>query len=252
MQYIQLTQTDGLLNICMARPKANAFHGPMVEEMRAALATAAGDPSTRGVVLSSGLPRFFSAGLDAQEIFPYGAAQIKAFFGGFVELYHSILDLPKPVVAAIGGHAMAGGAVLALACDARVMGEGAYGFALNEINLGMALTPGVLQMAIRTVGAGCARELILEGRTIDPQRAVTIGVANELVPAEQVQARAEERARFLMDKPPLAFTALKRLFRELMVAPPASDAASLDHFAELWDSAEGRERRESLAASLRR
>src|SRR5207302_2040923 len=137
----------------------------------------------------------------------YGAAEIKTFFGAFTELYHAMLDLPKPLGAAIEGHAMAGGAILALSCDLRVMGAGEYGFALNEINLGLVLSQGILQMAVAAMGAGAARELFLEGATIGPPRALEIGLVSEVVPAGNALGRAEERVRDLMEKPPIAFAA---------------------------------------------
>jgi enoyl-CoA hydratase/carnithine racemase len=196
------------------------------------------------------VPGIFSAGFDAREIFPFDAGEIKVFFGGFLQLTHAILDLPKPVVAAIDGHAIAGGAILALACDARVMGEGGYGFAVNEINLGLVVSMGLLQMAVAAVGANAARELILEGVTISPQRAHSIGLAGELAPAGQVVVRAEARARKLMEKPPLAFAAVKRLFRETLAPAAGREGPSLDTFVEHWVSEESRARRAKLAASF--
>jgi enoyl-CoA hydratase/carnithine racemase len=252
MQHLQLVHNDGLLGIRMARGKANALNSEILGELREALLLAAGDTAVRGVVLSSALPGIFSAGFDAKEIFPYGGEQIRVFFERFVEVCHGLLDLPKPVVAAIEGHAIAGGAILALACDLRVMGEGEYGFAVNEINLGLVLSQGVMEMAVAAMGAGPARELILDGVTIGPRRAHAIGLACELAPAGQTLERAEARARGLAEKPPLAFAAVKRLFREQTVQPLTREIGSLNTFVEHWVSEESRERRNRLAASLRK
>jgi enoyl-CoA hydratase/carnithine racemase len=130
------------------------------------------------------------------------------------------------------------------------MAEGDYGFALNEINLGLVVSEGLLQMALAAVGAGAARELILEGAAINPQRAHSVGLAAELAPAGQAFARAEARARMLIEKPPQAFAAVKRLFRQALV--PAAGKESLDTFVEHWISPESTERRNRLAASFRR
>ncbi len=137
--HLQVTELDSLLAIHMNRPGANAINTELLGELRQAFELAAKDSGIRGVVLASAVDGIFSAGFDAREIFPFGAAQIREFFGAFLQLIHAMLDLPKPVVAAMEGHAMAGGAVLALACDARVMAEGEYNFALNEINLGLVV-----------------------------------------------------------------------------------------------------------------
>jgi enoyl-CoA hydratase/carnithine racemase len=252
MRHLQLTQTDGLLAIRMARPKANALNSEVLADLREALGTVASDSSVRGAVLASALPGIFSAGFDAREIFPYGAAEIKTFFAAFTAVNHAMLDLPKPLGAAIEGHAMAGGAILALACDLRVMGEGEYGYALNEINLGLVLSQGILQMAVAAVGAGPARELFLEGATIAPPRALEIGLVSEIAPSGKAFERVEQRVRGLMEKPPVAFAAVKRMFRESMVLPEAREVEQLDKFVAHWTSDESKERRERLAASLRR
>ena len=252
MRRVRLTQSDGLLAIRMARPKANALNSELLTELREAIGTAAADTSVRGAVLASEVPGIFSAGFDAREIFPYGAAEIKTFFGSFTELCHAMLDLPKPLGAAIEGHAMAGGAILTLTCDLRVMGEGDYGFALNEINLGLVLSQGILQMAVAAMGVAAARELFLEGAAIAPARALAIGLVSELVPAGKAFERVEERVRRLMEKPPIAFAAVKKMFRDSMVLPVEREMDSLDKFVGYWVSAESQERRERLAASLRR
>ena len=252
MQHIQLTQTDGLLTIRMARAKANALNSEILAELREAMGTAANDSAVRGAILASAMPGIFSAGFDAREIFPMGAADIKTFFALFTQLCHAMLDLPKPLGAAVEGHAMAGGAILALTCDLRVFGEGEYGYALNEINLGLVLSQGIMQMAAAVVGVAAARELFLEGVTINPRRAHAIGLASELAPAGSVFERTEARVRSLMEKPPLAFAAVKRLFRENMILPVAREIESLDTFVAHWTSAESVERRQRLAASLRR
>jgi enoyl-CoA hydratase/carnithine racemase len=94
--------------------------------------------------------------------------------------------------------------------------------------------------------------LFLEGATIGPQRCLAIGLASELVPSGTAFERVEQRVRGLMEKPPIAFAAVKRLFRESMVLPVAREMESLDQFVGSWTSAESKERRERLAASLRR
>ncbi len=250
--HLQFSRTDGLLAIRMGRPKANALNSELVAELRDAFGNAANDAEIRGVVLASAVPGIFSAGFDAREIFPFGAAEIRTFFGGFLELTGSIMDLPKPVVAAVEGHAMAGGAILALACDARVMAEGEYGFALNEINLGLVVSMGLLQMAVGAVGPSAARELILEGATLSPRRAYSVGLVSELAPAGQGFARAEARARMLMEKPPQAFGAVKMLFRQSLAPAAGKESECLDTFVQHWISAESVERRNRLAASFRR
>jgi enoyl-CoA hydratase/carnithine racemase len=253
MNHIRTETDDRLLIITMARGKANALNAEMVEEMNATIASAASEDQVRGVVIASDRPRFFSGGFDAMEVFQYDRETMTEFFGRFIDLYEGLVNLPKPVVASVSGHAFAGGAVLALASDARVMARGPFGFALNEINLGLALPPGMIRMAAAAVGARCAREMVLEGVTFTPQQSLDAGLASELADSEAVLEQAVERARELAAKPPLTFATIKRSLNEVTgrIAPDG-DRAHLSAFIEHWFSAESKHHRQTLIESLRR
>ena len=253
MEHIKIESDEGLLVVRMSRGKANALNGAMVEELNAAIEQAGAGESVRGVVLASDRAKFFSGGFDVTEVFGYDREKMTEFFGRFIDLYEGMLRLPKPVVAAVSGHAFAGGAVLALASDARVMAEGEFGFALNEINIGLALPPGMIRMAAVAVGTLKARELVLEGKTFTPAYALEAGLAGELAAPESVLERAVQKARELAGKPPLTYGAIKRSFNEVTGLPPAStDQEALGKFIEHWFSPESTQHRQSLIDSLRR
>ena len=249
--HLQLTQTEGLLTIRMARAKANALNSELLQELRDAIGNAGSDAAIRGVVLASALPGIFSAGFDAREIFPFGPDEIKVFFGSFLQLTHGIMNLAKPVVAAVEGHAIAGGAILALACDARVMADGDYGFALNEINLGLVISAGLLQMAVAAVGGGRAgvdpgrrRHQPTAGalyRTVLRAGASRGGLAARRGPRPQSHGEASAGVRG--GEAPLPATLVPASGKELQ---------SLETFVQHWSSAESTECRKQLAASLRR
>ena len=154
------------------------------------------------------------SGFDIREVFAYDRDGMTAFFGRFIDLYESLFHFPKPVVAALSGHTFAGGAILAIACDFRIMAEGDFGFALNEINLGLSLSPTMRRMLVNAVGPVHAREVMLVGEPLTPARALEIGLARELAPAGQVRDRAIACARFLAKKPPAAYGQMKRSLRE--------------------------------------
>ncbi|HWN99344.1 MAG TPA: enoyl-CoA hydratase/isomerase family protein [Blastocatellia bacterium] len=252
MEFITTNRDHELLIVTLGRAKANPLNAAMVEELIAALESATGD-DVRGVVLASDRPKFFSSGFDVSEVFQYDRERMTEFFGRFINLYESILLLPKPVVAAVSGHAYAGGAVLALACDSRIMAEGEFGFALNEVNLGVVVPSGFIRMATAAVGARNAREIILEGKPLSPARALEMGLADSVVKPEAVLDRAIARARELAAKPPMAFGAVKRLFLEASGHSAAfSDRLTLSQFVEHWFSPEATERKEALIQSLRR
>ncbi|HET9531995.1 MAG TPA: enoyl-CoA hydratase/isomerase family protein [Blastocatellia bacterium] len=252
MQYIKTETDDGILIVTMSRGKANALDSVMVDELSACIKEAASSESVRGVVLASDRQRFFSGGFDVLEVFGFDRETMTEFFGRFIDLYEAMLSLPKPIVAAASGHAYAGGAVLALASDARVMAEGEYGLALNEINLGIVLPPGMMRMAIRAVGTRVAREMVVEGRTLTPGESLEAGLACELAAPEETLGRAIRKARALAEKPALTYGGVKRLFNEVVGLPPAaSDRDALGRFIEHWFSPECVRHRQSLIDSLK-
>jgi enoyl-CoA hydratase/carnithine racemase len=224
----------------------------MIEELGGAVAQARSDTAIRGVVVASASPRFFSGGFDVTEVFGFDRQKMGEFFGHFIGLYERLYRLPKPVVAAIGGHAYAGGAVLALTADHRVMAEGDYGFALNEINLGVALPPGIIRMAIDAVGYRNACELLLTGKSVSPEESLAIGLATTVVKPILLVDRALELARELGDKAPGAFAAIKTSLRAVAgSAAGTSDRRELDRFLDSWFSLEAEERKRALIESLR-
>jgi enoyl-CoA hydratase len=251
MTSIRAEKEEGLLIVTMSRGKANALNAAMVDELNSVLAQSHAH-DVRGLVLASDCPKFFSGGFDVTEVFQYNREAMTLFFGTFMDLYETLFYLPKPVVGAISGHAVAGGAVLALACDVRVMAEGPFRFALNEVNLGIVLPPGIIRMGVDAVGLRHARELFLGGETLAPSRALEIGLVSELAEPDQVLDRAITRARALAAKPAGAFGAIKQTLIEVSGhAPTGSDRQQLSRFIDHWFTSESSERRQALVESLR-
>jgi enoyl-CoA hydratase len=142
--------------------------------------------------------------------------------------------------------------VLALACQERVWADSQFGFALNEINLGVVVAPGMIRMARHAVGERYAYEMAVCGRTFDPALALQSGLAAELAAPDEVLPRAIERARALAGKPPEAFKSVRRLFLETAGATGASDREWLATFIDHWFSSEALALRNALAESLTR
>jgi enoyl-CoA hydratase/carnithine racemase len=251
VEHLQAERDGSLSVLTLARGKANALNYAMIEELCGAVTAAAADDSVRGLVLASDRPRFFSSGFDIREVFAYDREGMTTFFGRFIDLYESLYRFPKPVVAALSGHTVAGGAILAIACDVRIMAEGDYGFALNEINLGLAVSPTMCRMLTDAVGLTYGREIMLFGEPLTPARAREIGLVRELAPAEQVRGRAIVCARFLAAKPPAAYREMKHALRESGGREDThTDRATLSRFLDMWFSAEAQEARHALASKV--
>lgn len=251
MEHLTVERDGPVMVMTMNRGKANALNPAMVGELARAVADAGHDPGVRALVVASASQKLFSGGFDLVEVFGYGDAQMTTFFGEFLDLCGAIRALPKPVVAAVSGHAYAGGALLALACDFRVMAQGAFGFAVNEVNLGLVLPRSVMHWVVSALGPA-SRDVLLAGQPINSERALSIGLATSVAPPDLVRPRAVELARGLADKPPLAFAATKRAVNEATGGAGYDRAEAVREFMASWNGAESAARRAELASSMKK
>lgn len=246
MPSIRIEIRDSVQIVFLAREKANALNAAMADELNEAVERAVLDDGVKALVLASAVPRFFSVGFDAFEVFQYDRETMAPFWRRFVTLYEELAALRKPTVAALSGNTYAGGAVLALACDQRVMAKGKYGFAISGVNLGIALPPGVMRLAVNAMGPHHARQLFLTGETIPPERALDIGLVQELAGPEKVLERAVSRARHLADKAPTAYGRVKAMF----AGSEHSDKELEKTFLDQWFSREAEIKRRELLLAL--
>lgn len=253
MEHLQLERDGRVLIATMARGKANALNAEFVDELNGLVSQVREDETVGALVIASANPRLFSAGLDFGEVFAYDDERMTRFFERFVQMLDDLRGVPKGVVAAVAGHAIAGGALIALACDFRILAEGDFGFALNEVDLGLVLPAEAARWLVPPLGPA-AREVLLGGLPISPQRALMVGLATAVVPPEQVRERAVALARELSEKPPHAFAAIKAAVNDATGGLPGSDTRRgfVDEFMRFWTGAESRQRRAALAASLKR
>ena len=221
----------------LARPPANALSPELVFALRNQVEAAPRDGARALVV--SGRPGRFSAGLDVPVLLGLEREAMSAFLLDFFGLMRALAASPVPAVAAITGHAPAGGAVLALFCDRRVMAEGDFRIGLNEVQVGLSL-PAVIHAALeRVVGAREAERLGVGGLMLTAAEARALGRVDELVAGERVVERALEVARGLLALPPRAMSATRELCRRGLVEIfDARQEATFARFADDWFSRE--------------
>jgi len=215
MEHIQVAVEGKLAVVTMSRGKANAMNTAMCVEMRDAVRALAADAGVRALVLASDRPKFFCAGFDIAEVFRYDRAQLTECFVAFGEMVEDLMFCEKPVIAAMPGHAYAGGAVVALTADVRVMAEGSFGFAVNEINIGAVLPDNIYRSMIDAVGTRQARRMLLTGDAVKAPEALAMGLVDELAPADQVLERAKAIAAVWAEKPAAVFAEMKRMTRRV-------------------------------------
>jgi enoyl-CoA hydratase/carnithine racemase len=179
---------DGVALIRLDRPKANALSGAVLGQIYA-VAQELHDDVPGAVVLWGGR-RIFAAGADIVELEGVGAGAVGA---NFTAALGALASLPRATIAAINGYALGGGLELALACDLRVCAADAK-LGLPEVLLGVIPGGGGTQRLPRLIGSSRAKELIMTGRQVRAEEALSIGLVNRVVPADEVLESALEWA----------------------------------------------------------
>jgi Delta3-Delta2-enoyl-CoA isomerase len=214
------------------RPPANALSPELILALTAAIEEAP-RAGARALVLS-GAPGRFSGGLDVPLLMTFDRGRTAQLWRDFYVLIRSLAASPLPIAAAITGHAPAGGTVLALYCDWRVMAEGDWKLGLNEVRVGIELPPVILAALRRQVGPRQAERLASAGLLISPEEAVRVGLVDELAPPERTVERAVEWCQDLLALPPEAFAHTRRQARADLVALFDGFEEELDRVAESW------------------
>lgn len=207
LENVRTETRDGILVLTIDRPKVlNALNAQTVEEIGRVFDEARDDASVKAVIVTGGGDKAFVAGADINEL-----AQKNPFTGKETsergqQILSRIERFPKVVIAAINGFALGGGCELALACQIRIASDKAQ-IGLPEVTLGIIPGYGGTQRMVRLLGKAKALELILTGNRIPAEEAGRIGLVNRVVPHEQLMESAEEMARTIISRGPLAVRA---------------------------------------------
>jgi len=204
MENVRTENRDGVLIVTIDRPKVlNALNAQTIGEIASAFDAARDDDSVRAVIITGGGEKAFVAGADIGELAQMNPISGKATASRGQEVLSAIERFPKPVIAAINGFALGGGCELALACHIRIASEKAQ-IGLPEVTLGIIPGYGGTQRLARLVGTGKALEIICTADRIPAAEAERIGLVNKVVPPEQLMAAAEEMARKIAQRGPVA------------------------------------------------
>jgi enoyl-CoA hydratase/carnithine racemase len=228
---LDIIRHGDVAEIRLARPPVNALDLDLLRALRGCLDEVIRD-GARGIVLS-GAPGMFSAGVDVPALLKLDRDGVHAFWREFFGMGSALARAPVPMVAAITGHSPAGGAVLSLFCDYRVMAEGPYKIGLNEVQVGLTV-PDCIQFALRrVVGAYRAERLLVAGAMINASEALACGFVDETTAIDQVVTRARVWLDELLTRPSHSMLATRRIARADLVDVWADvDALPLDEFLE--------------------
>src|SRR6266508_1677069 len=245
---MQLERIGEAMVLRMRAGKANAIGPAWLERMEALLDEVLA-ARARSLVIT-GYEGFFSAGLDLPALDALDEQAMGAFMSGFSRTMLRIFELPMPVVAAVNGHAIAGGCVLALQADVRIMADVDARIGLNEVQLGIGLPSLVVERLRCSVPERALVPLALEGRLSTPRAALELGLVQEVVVASELETSAIARARDLGRAPHAAFAQVKAaLRRPALTTLLREQAAETERWLDTWFSPEARTR---LTEAVRR
>lgn len=251
MDYLDVVIEDQVAHVRLNRGRSNAMHAPMIEELNTLLQTLDVDPSVRGILLQ-GKDGFFSAGLDLIELYEYNESEIRTLWMGFIGLARTFVAVGKPVLAAINGHSPAGGCVLALCADYRVMAQGEFVIGLNELPVGIVVPQSVFHLYAFWVGQAQAYRNLLEGRLMNPEEALSMGLVDELAPKDQLISTAERQLRKYMQLDTDTWSQSKmNLRKSLIQAFDADQQEDIEAILKQWWAPETRTLLKSIIDNLK-
>jgi enoyl-CoA hydratase len=223
---------------------ANAIDEKLIERLTRGLRTAV-DADKKAVVIT-GYDKFFSAGLNLKSL-PEDRDGMASFVDSFEEAHLALLQFPLPVVAAVNGHAIAGGCVLACAADLRIGADGSHKLGVSEVSLGVIFPAVAFEIMRHTLTRAAIPDVLLGGKLLSPREAQTAGILHRVVSAETLVDEAMAAASALGDQPQRAFHHTKLALREPMLERiRGSRDEARRGFLESWFSPDVVERRKAM------
>jgi Delta3-Delta2-enoyl-CoA isomerase len=249
---LALERRDGIAILRLDKARGNAIDDDLVADLASAAAELAGDESVRGVLLSSAHARLFCPGLDLVALSSLDRPELHAFLRRFLSTVRSLYGLPKPMVAAVSGHAVAGGCILALTADWRVLSRDAA-IGMNEVKIGLPLPWPIATLVRASVSPSATAKVALLGRNFSNDEALAAGLADELAEPGSVDEASLTRLMEFTSKDPRAMAKTKAYLRsETLAEMRAREEEAVPDFLDSWFSASTQERLRGILSSLGR
>lgn len=239
MPLVELLPSDGIVVLTLRNPPANALKRALLGEL-AALLDELDREKPRAVVISGGDGRFFSAGLDLVELPDLEPDAVKTLGSLLNGTLLRLFRLPCPVLAAVNGHAIAGGAILALTAQHRIGVRGKALFGLNEVQVGLPLPATLFEIVRSQIGEAHLARVVLAGHNHSVEEALTVGLLQEVVEPTELLERTVSLARKLAGVPRNAHARMKELLRA-RAEERIRNAPVDDEFFRIWFEPETRQ-----------
>ena len=236
MSLVLATKEKGIATVTLQRGKVNALNEPMVEEIFDSFGNLETDTEVKSIIFT-GAGKFFSFGFDVPEFMKYSKKDFISFMEKFTNLYTYLFQFPKPIVAALNGHTIAGGCMLATACDFRIMATGKGKISLNEITFGAPVFAGSAEMLRFCVGSRNAQSILYSGAMYSAEEAFGLGLVDQVSSKDALLDDAAKVAQELAEKDSSAFTIIKKLLRKAVAEEMVKHEKDyILEFADIWYS----------------
>jgi enoyl-CoA hydratase/carnithine racemase len=252
MNTFKLSVRDKIAYLTLNRGSSNAINSEMVHELKDMLGNLEKDEQIGGLILT-GNEGFFSAGLDLIELYNYNEAEIKQFWHDFLDMVAVFVAFKKPMISAISGHSPAGGCVLAICSDYRIMAEGKYIIGLNEVPVGIIVPDSIFHIYAFWLGKANAYRFLMEGKLMRTQEALEVGLVDELVDGKSLLTAAERKMKQYLGFDWTTWQQSKiNLRTELMERVQADQTATLEAMLKQWWSPSTRSILHTIIQNLQR
>ena len=240
---ISIDRHGNVAIVKLERGVTNALNLGLVRGLADTLEKLKQDSGVRSVVLRSANDKFFSIGFDIPELYELREEAFERFYRAFNETCMDLYTFPKPTVAAITGHATAGGCILALCCDYRLIADGRKLMGLNEVKLGVPI-PHLADCILRSlVGTPNARVISDAGEFYTPEKSIQMGLVDHIWPLPELLTKAIEKAESLGTLPTMAFSVIKQNRVENISKQVLKRKEQKERlFVESWFSKDARDR----------
>ena len=250
---VRIERRGAVAVLRLDKARGNAIDEPLVEALLAAVDELAPDAGVRGVLLASAHPKLFCPGLDLVSLAEYDRPAMWRFLARFEAATLALYGMRQPLVAAVAGAAVAGGCVLALTADLRLLRQGSP-IGLNEVRVGIPLPWPVAVLLRESVPRSALTRVALLGHNVTDDEACRLGLVHEVLPADRFEDEALARLEELAERDPTAVAVTKRYLREAALAEMhAGGDERRAEFLDAWFSPAGQEKiRETVAALTKR
>lgn len=236
MSFIHVSRDGEIATVTLSRGKVNALNEPMVEELTEAFQNLEKDDTVNSVILTDS-GKFFSFGFDVPEFQNYAKSDFIRYLKKFTHFYTYLFLFPKPVVAALNGHTIAGGCMLATACDYRLMVSGKAKIALNEITFGSSVFAGSVEMLRFCAGSRNAQSILYSGAMYSAEEAFELSLVDQVSSETALAEDARRVALEFAQKDSSAFSCTKHLLRKSVAEEMIKrEKDGILEFVDIWYS----------------